>query len=437
MQISVEKPSVLGRRLTVTIPAADVDPKVEKHIVKSAKTLRLDGFRPGKVPLPVVKKRFGPAFRQEVLGEIIQKNLFEALEKESLTPVGLPEVDFITNEAGKDLVFNADFEVYPDLKIKDLDQIEVEKLTATVKKSDVDKMVAQLQEQRTTWNPVERSAQDKDRVKIDFVGRIDDKEFDGGAARDHLIVLGSGSMIPGFESGIEGMKLGEEKVIKVTFPEDYHGKDVAGKEATFTITLHEVNEPELPELNDEFAKNFGSDDVASLQQEIKDNMERELKAAMRGLTKEQVIDGLIKVNDTEVPKAAIAQEAKHLSEQFAERMKQSGMAGGKKQFQLPAEMFHDEAEKRVKIGVILSQFIDEQNIEPNDEKIDDMLAEMTAVYEDSDEVIKQFKQDQKQMAQIKQAVVEQLAIDKILAMAKVTEIASDFSAIIEKARQGQ
>ena len=305
MQVSVEASTSLERRVTVTVPAEKIDSAVDKKVQETAKTIRLDGFRKGKVPTKVVKKRYGASIRQEVLGDVIQSSYFEALQEAKINPAGMPEIEPKEDAGEGDFSYVAVVEVYPEIDLADASGLNIERQAGTITDTDVDNMIEMLRKQQSEWNEVARAAADGDQVNIDFKGFVDGEAFDGGEAAGHDLVIGSGSMIPGFEDGITGMSAGEEKDISVTFPEDYQAEHLAGKEATFKITAHKVSESILPELNEEFYAKFSpkgktEDDFKS---EIRTNMEREMTQALKGKLKNAVLDAYVELNEFDVPKA--------------------------------------------------------------------------------------------------------------------------------------
>jgi len=312
MQVSLETTSGLERRLTIGVPAEQVESEVEKRLKEAARNVRINGFRKGKVPLSEVKRRFGAGVRQEVVGEVISRSFYEAVQKENVKPAGQPSIEPKQLAAGKDLEYVATFEVYPTVSLSDLTAYELTRVTAEVTDADVDNMIEVLRKHQATWTEVERAAAEEDKVNIDFVGTKDGVEFAGGKAEGQDLVLGSKSMIPGFEEGIVGMKAGEEKVVKVTFPEDYQSEELKGADAEFTIKVNSVSESVLPELDKAFFQKFGVEKGGEKQfrKEVKANMERELKNAIKAKIKGQVMDALIASHTTEVPKALVANEIK-------------------------------------------------------------------------------------------------------------------------------
>jgi len=429
MQVSVETTQGLERRITITIPAEKIDNEVNNQVRQRARTVRMDGFRPGKVPVSLVEKRFGPAIRQDVVMEQMQRHYVEAIMQEKINPAGSPRFEPKVDESGKDVEFVAVTEVYPEVELKDLDKVEVEKPVAEVTDADVDNMMETLRKQHAGWKEVKRGAKDGDRVTMDFVGRIDGEEFEGGKAEDFALEMGQGRMIPGFEDGVQKAKAGTDKTIKVTFPEDYHAENLKGKEAEFDLVIKKVEEPELPELNDEFASNFGIADggLDALKDEVRKNMERELKNAVKNKVKQQVIQGLLKANDdVEIPNSLKEQEIQNLRQQAMQRF------GGNQQNmpELPAELFDEQAAERVKVGLLLGEVIRSNELKADDARVQELIESTASAYESPEEVIEYYKQNEEMMQQIRNVALEDQAIELVLEKAKVADKQQSFDDIM-------
>ena len=369
MQVSVETTQGLERRLTITVPADSVDSAVKARLQQLSKTQRINGFRPGKVPVSVIQKRFGAAVRQEVAGDVMQQNFYQAIVQEKINPAGMPSFELVKDENGQDLEFVAAFEVYPEVEVQGVADIEIEKPVVEISDADLDNMMETLQKQHATWKEVKRKAKKDDRVVIDFVGKIDGEEFEGGKAEDFTLELGQGRMIPGFEEPLVGAKKDEEVTVEVTFPEDYHAENLKGKAAVFDVTVKKVEGKQLPDVDDEFAKLFGVEEggVDALKAEVRKNMERELTQTLKTTVKEDVISKLIEKNEFDVPKALIDQEVNALREQAKQRFSQQ--AGGQNMPELPAELFTDNATRRVRIGLLLGEIIKQNELKADDEKV--------------------------------------------------------------------
>ena len=432
MQVSVETTQGLERRVTITVPAASVDEAVQGRLKQLAKTQRINGFRPGKVPVSVIKKRFGAAVRQEVAGDVMQRHFYEAVMQEKITPAGMPTFDLSKDEDGADLEFVATFEVYPDVKVAALDKINVEKPVVEITDKDLDNMMETLQKQHASWKEVKRKAKKDDKVTINFVGTIDGEEFEGGKAEDFPLELGKGRMIPGFEKPLVGAKKGEEVVAEVTFPEDYHAENLKGKAASFAITVTKVEGLDLPKVDEEFAKLFGVEEggVDALREEVKKNMQRELDQTLKSQVKESVIAGLLENNKLDLPSALVEQEINALREQAKQRFAQQGQ--GANMPELPADLFKDNAERRVSVGLLLGEVIKDNKLEADQEKVDALIATTASAYEDPQEVVEYYASNNELMQQMQNLALEEQAIDVILAQAKVKEVKKDFDEIMNK-----
>ncbi len=432
MQVSVETTSNIERRMTIGVPAQEIDKAVEKRLQETARTVRLNGFRPGKVPYKVVKRRFGDSVRQEVVGEVMRDSYVKALEESDVSPAGWPRFEPKTMEEGKDLEFIAIFEVLPEIELGDLSKIEVEKVVAEVNDKDIDKMIDNLRRQQATMKEVKRKSKNKDTVTIDFKGYIDGEAFEGGEAQDHRLELGSGQMIPGFEKGIVGAKAGEDVEIEVTFPEDYHSEDLKGKPAKFEISVKKVEEPQLPELNEEFFQRFGieADSEEAFREEVKKNMERELRQAMSAKVKNDVVNGLLEINDIDLPQALIDQEIDRLRNDAVQRF-----GGQMDPQQLPKEIFQDQATRRVKTGLLFQEIVKANDLKAEDEKVDEKIREIASTYEQPEEVVAHFTSDPGQRAQIESVVLEDTVVDFVLDQAKVKEKKASYDDVIKAAQQ--
>lgn len=434
MQVSVETTSNIERRMTIGVPADKVDQEVEKRLQQTARTVKMNGFRPGKVPLKVVRRRFGEGVRQEVIGEVMRDSYMEALQKEEISPAGWPRFEPKVMEPGKDLEFIAVFEVMPEPKLGDLAELAIEKPVAEIQTKDVDAMIDNLRRQQAENKEVKRKSKKKDIMTIDFVGKIDGEAFEGGTAQDHRLTLGSGQMIPGFEEGLIGAKTGEEVTLEVTFPEDYQNKELAGKAATFDVTVKKVEEPKLPELNKEFFEKFGIsvESEEEFRAEVERNMQRELKNAVNNKLKNRIVDELLKTSELAVPKALTEQEIKRLKEdavrQFGGQMDAS---------QLPNEIFQDQAERRVKTGLIFQELIRQNDLKAEDAKVDEKIQEIASTYQEPEEVVEFYKNDPQQKAQLESLVLEDAVVDFVLSKAKVKEKKVSYEEAVKPAQPGQ
>ncbi len=420
MQVSVETTSGLERRVTVGVPAEKVDAAVEGKLQEAQKTIRLDGFRPGKVPMREVKRRFGGAVRNEVLADVMREAFIEAVEQEKLQPAGMPGFEATTNETGKDLEFVATFDVYPEVELAAFDTIEVTKPKSDVTDADVDTMIETLRQQRAEFADVDRASETGDRVNIDFKGLKDGEAFEGGTAEGQNLELGSGQMIPGFEDGIVGMKAGDEKEIDVTFPEDYQSEDLKGQSVVFQIKVNKVEGKALPEVDAEFMKGFGVDDgdETKFKAEVRKNMERELKNAITSKVKEQAMDGLVNLHEFDLPGALVTQEIQRMRQQMMQQF------GGGQQFDpsiLPDDLFKEQAERSVRLGLVVRSIIDKNEIKADADKVKARVEEIAEQYEKPEEVVSWVYSNPQQLQQIEGAVLEEQVVDLVLEGAKVEE----------------
>lgn len=432
MQVSVEAKEGLERRLTITVPADTIDSAVKSRLQQLAKTQRINGFRPGKVPVSVIKKRFGTAVRQEIAGEVMQRNFYQAVMQEKLNPAGMPAFEMKSDKDGEDLEFVASFEVYPEFEVKDLDAIKVDKTVVEIKDEDVDAMMETLRKQHGKWVESDSAATADSRVVVDFVGTIDGEEFEGGKSEDFVLEMGKSRMIPGFEDPIVGKKAGDEVVAEVTFPEEYHAENLKGKDAKFAITVKKVEVQELPEINEDFAKLFGVEDgsVEALRAEVTRNMQRELDQTLRAELKEQVIAGLVENNPVDLPEALVKQEIEALKKQAQQRF--AGNGNMQNMPELPDDLFADNAKKRVSVGLILGEVIKSKELQVDQDKVDALIETNASAYEDPEEVISYYKSNQELMQQMQNLALEDQAIDIILAEANVTEVAKKFDEVMNK-----
>ncbi|OBT16024.1 trigger factor [Vibrio sp. UCD-FRSSP16_10] len=430
MQATVETLEGLERRLTITVPAANIEDAVTAELRNIAKNRRFDGFRKGKVPMKMVAKMYGQAVRNDVMGEVMQRHYIESIVKEKINPAGAPTFAPVETAEGQDVVFTATLEVFPEIELKGLENIAVEKPVVDVKEADVENMLETLRKQQATWTEVDSAVEEGMRATIDFTGSIDGEEFEGGKAENFPLEMGQGRMIPGFEDGIAGKVVGTEFEIDVAFPEDYHAENLKGKDAKFTIKVNKVEARELPELTDEFVAKFGvvEGGVDALKTEVRKNMERELKQAVKTRIKDQAIDGLAKENDITVPAALIEQEIGVLRQQAAQRFGGNTDAAD----QLPRELFEEQARKRVVVGLLLGEVIKAEELKADDEKVKALITEMATAYEDPSEVIAYYESNEEMMNNMRNVALEEQAIDAIIAKAQVTDKEESFDAIMNQ-----
>ena len=431
MQVSVEATTSIERRLTVTVPAEQVDSAVDKKVNETAKTIRIDGFRPGKVPTKVVKKRYGASIRQDVLGDVIQSSYFEALQQEKLKPAGMPNIEPKQDTGEGEFIYTAVVEVYPEIVLVDASGVTVERMISSIEDTDVDTMIDLLLSQQTQWTEVLRAAADTDQINIDFEGYLDGEAFDGGAAQGHDLVLGSNSMIPGFEDGILGMETGQDKDITVTFPEDYNAAELAGKDAVFTIKVNTVSEATKPELNEEFFARFNpkEEGEAGFRVEIRSNMSREMNQALKAKLKNNLLNAYLALNTFDVPKALVSEELGRLKQQALQQF-----GGGNENLDasiLPDEMFQDQADKRVKIGLLAAEIIQQNDFKADEDKVQSLVQEMAQGYQDPQEFIDYYMNNAEQRGQLDGVILEDQVVEHLLVAASVTDVVVDYKTAVE------
>lgn len=429
---SVESVSALGRRLDASIPQQSISPKASAKLKKIGRTAKIAGFRPGKVPARILEQHYGDQARREALGEALQESFGEAVQEQKLRVAGYPEFEIKTdNLKAEQIEYSATFEVYPEVALGDLSAQETERSVAELTDEDLEKTILTLRKQRASYEQVERAAQDEDQVVIDFVGKLDGEVFQGGEATDYPFTLGQGRMLADFENAVRGMTTGEEKSFDMTFPEDYHGKDVAGKQVTFSITLKKVEAPKLPEIDEEFAKAIGvaDGDPTKLEAEIRDNLEREMKYRVLQLNKQAAMDALLNVAEFEVPKSLVDYEVQEMSQRAMRDMQSRGM---KQQMTLPPELFKEPAEKRVKLGLLFADIVEKNELGAKKEQIEAMIAERAMSYEDPEEVKGWIYGDPNRLQEIESLVIEENVAEWVFAQAKVTEKHVAFSELMEK-----
>ena len=437
MATAVENLGKLERRLTLSFPLSDVRTEVEKRLKKQAKTARAPGFRPGKVPLKMVAAQYGYQIESDVLNDRVGQAFNDAANEAQLRVAGMPKIEPKQDAPEGMLAFDATFEVYPEVALPDLAGVEIETVTATVSDAEIDKTIDILRKQRVHFHTKGESgehgdggeavAASGDRVTVDFVGVIDDVEFDGGKAEDYAFVLGEGRMLPEFEAATVGLKVGESKTFPLAFPEDYHGKDVAGKTAEFTITLKKLEWAHLPEIDGEFAKSLGIEDgsVEKMREDIKVNLEREVNARIKARNKEAVMDALVKHTDMDVPQVMVAQDSERLAEQTRQDMAGRGM--DVKSLPFPADLFATKAERRVRLGLILSQLVGDNGLQATQDQVKAQIEDFAQSYEDPKEVLKYYYSDRRRLSEVEALVLEENVVNYVLGKAKVgsKEIAFD------------
>ena len=443
----VENLGKLERRVTISLPKDTVQKEIDSRIRQLAKNVRMPGFRPGKVPLKMVTQQYAGQVEAEVLSDKVGKQFFDISRTENLRVAGQPAFSPKEGAADDTYAFDATFEVYPEVKIGDLASAEVERSVTQISEAEVDRTLEILRKQRVHYHArgeagehgdggADVSAKSGDRVTVDFVGKLDGVAFEGGTAEDFAFVLGEGRMLPEFEQAATGLSVGQQKEFDLKFPDDYHGKDVAGKTAQFTITMKQIEWPHMPEVDAEFAKSLGiaDGDLTKMRAEIKENLEREAKRRAQALVKNQVMDALLKVSELDVPNALIEQDQQRLVEMARQDLAQRGVPNAA-DAPIPAEMFKEQAERRVKLGLVLAELVKENGLEAKPEQIRAEVEEFAKSYEDPKEVIRWYYSNKQRLAEMEAYVVESNVVEFVLGKAKVTDKEVSFEALASASAQ--
>ena len=432
MSVTVETLENLERKVVLSLPWSEINAETDKKLKQTQRRAKIDGFRPGKAPLKMIAQMYGASAQNDVINELVQRRFYDVAVAQELKVAGFPRFEGVEEQDDKEsFKVAAIFEVFPEVVIGDLSAQEVEKVTASVGDAEVDQTVEILRKQRTRFNHVEREARNGDRVIIDFEGKIDGEPFAGGASKNYAFVLGASQMLPEFEAGVVGMKAGESKDVTVNFPEDYHGKDVAGKTAVFTITLNNVSEATLPEVDADFAKALGiaDGDVAKMREEVQKNVSREVERRVNEQTKESVMNALLKAVELKAPVALVNEEAARLANEMKQNFVNQGMADAAN-LDLPLDMFKEQAERRVSLGLIVAKLVDENKLEPTEEQIKAVVANFAESYEDPQEVIDWYYADPSRLQAPTSLAVESNVVDFVLGKAKVNEKALSFDEVM-------
>jgi len=430
MQVSVEELDGLERRMTVAVPPEKIDPEIQTRLADLAKKIRFDGFRPGKVPFKVVKRLYGPRVRQEVMGEVLESSYQEALSQVALRPVGKPAIEPVNMKEGENFEYSATFEILPTFELQGVDGLKAELPVAEVTETDLDHMIETLRKQRTVWHDVERAAREGDRVTLDFEGKLDGQDFPHNKADHVTVVPGSGAMIPGFEGQLLGLQAGAETEFDVSFPEDYHAAELAGKTARFTVKVHSVAEPELPPVDEAFAAAFGVQEggVHNLRKAIRDNMERELRNAIQAQLKHQLLQGLLDANDILVPRAMVEREVERLTEQSNIP---AGDQGGEAAVRIKTMVLEPAARRSVALGLIISKLVQTYGIQLDNNRVRNHLEVMVAAYENPEQVVDWYKSHPEAQERINALVLEDQVMEWLLERAEVTEKPGTFDAVVK------
>ncbi|WP_287371668.1 trigger factor [Oceanithermus sp.] len=424
MDVTVEQTGALERRMTVEVPAERIEQAVEERLKGLARRVRVPGFRPGKVPFRIVRQRYGAQVRDEVLGEVMEETLREALAREGLRPAGGPRIEDARAEPGEPLRYTAVFEVYPEIELKEISRLRVRRPVAEVTEADVDAMIERLREQRATWERVERPAREGDRVILDYEAEAaDGGEIPGGnRAEGQEEVLGSGRLLDEIDQALRGAAAGETREVKVRFPEDHRNEALRGREVTFRVTVREVAEKRLPEVNEAFARAFGIEEggVEALRREVRANMERELHEALRRRTRRRVMDALLEANPVELPAGLVAQEVAYLREDLERRLASLGQLQGSLK-ELPDEHFEPEARRRVALGLILAELVRSQGLKADPDKVRAAVERIASAYEKPEEVVQWYYANRPLLEGVESSVLEDEAVDWVLAHAQVED----------------
>jgi trigger factor len=423
MQANLENLGTLERRLSVAVPMVEIDREIDTRLKRLTRTVKMHGFRPGKVPLKVVAQQYGPQVRQEVLGETLQRSFGEAVREQNLKVAGYPQFEPKPLQEGANAFeYSATFEVYPEVRVGDISSSSLKREQLGVTDADVDRTLEVMRKQRAKYEPVERGAENGDRVSMSYTGTIDGTEFPGGKAENQSVVLGEGRLLPDFESQLKDAKAGDTRSFELRFPDDYHGKDVAGKTAKFEVSVSEVAEPKLPEIDADFAKSLGvaDGDTAKMRDEIRANLEREVKSRLKSRLKEQVMQALLDATQVEVPKALVEGEIERLRNFAREDLAARGIPV-KEDTPLPADMFEKQAQRRVNLGLILAELVRTHQLQAKPEQVRAAVEEQAQSYENPQEVVRWYYQTPERLREIESMVLEDNVVDWALRTAKVED----------------
>jgi trigger factor len=432
MQVSVESTGALDRRMTVQFPPDRVDSEVEKRLRALTRRVRIDGFRPGKVPLKIVQQRYGGGVYQEVLGEVLQESYREAIEQQGLVPAGGPSIEPKMMEPGKPIEYVASFQVFPEVAVADLSDVAIERPVAEIDAADVEKVIESLRRQHQSWNEVQRPVAEGDRVTLDFTGTLNGEPFDGGQAEGFAVEVGAGRLLKDFEAQLVGLEPGTEKTIDVPFPEDYPAENLRGQTVQFALKVHKVEEPRLPEVDADFARLFGipDGDVDKLRAEVRANMTRELGQNIKARVKKQVMDALVERHDFELPASLVRGEVDRLRAETEERF-----GGASKTQPFPDSLFEEEAKRRVRLGLVVRAILTAERIELDRTRLDAELDTLAQTYEQPDEVKRHYRSHPQTMAGLESLVLEDQVVDWVLAKAQVTDKPSSFDALMNSRKE--
>jgi len=435
MQANLETLSALERKLSVALPTADIDSEVANRLQRLSRTVKMHGFRPGKVPLKVVVQHYGPQVRQEVLGDVMQKSFGEAVRQQNLKVAGYPRFELKPPAEGAgEFQYSATFEVYPEVVVGDISNTAIERPLLEVGEAEVDKTVEIMRKQRARYEPVERAAENGDRVTIDFRGTLAGEEFQGSSAKDQPVLLGGGRLLPDFEANLVGMNAGESKSFDVHFPDDYHGREVAGKTARFEISAKQVAGPVLPEVDASFAKSLGVEDgdIARMRAEVRANLEREIKAKLKSRVREQVIQALLEATRVEAPRSLVQMETQRMTAGARQELAARGIQAATEHTPMPTDLFEKQAERRVSTGLILGELMKTHSLYPRPEQVRALVEEQAQSYERPQEVVKWFYAEPERLRDIEAVVAEENVVAWALGVAKVADKPIEFDELMGK-----
>ncbi len=434
MQVSIESTSGLKRKMTVELPAEQVKPEVEKRLREVARNVRMDGFRPGKVPLHVVRQRYGREVQRDVLSDLIQKTYPLALKEQQISPASDPSIELLDRPDEQGVAYSATFEVLPEVKVGELSGVVIQRPAVTISEADIDRMIERLRQQRANWNESEEEAHDGDRLTFSFSGTVEGESFEGGSAENVTLVLGSEGVIDGFGAGLAGVRVGEDRSLEITLPQEFRNATVAGKNAHFEISVSKVEKPDLPEMDDAFCREFGVDEggIEALRGDVRSNMERELRERINSMVKQQVMDALLAATELELPSAMVEEECKTLRQRAYEELNlpKDGSVD------IPLVAFDERARRRVALGLIIAQLVEEWDVKLDAARLEQRLQEMSESFENPIEMINFYRANREYMSVVEGAVLEDQVIEQVLAQqVQIVEEPSDFYSIMSGVQQ--
>ena len=433
MNVSIETMTGLERRLTIAVASEDFETQITQRLQEARGRANIPGFRAGKVPLKEVRRRYGSAVRAEVASELMQNSFVQAVQQEQMNPAGSPKLDVVKMDPGIDFEFTATFDVYPTVDLADFSKINIKRPSAEIVEEDIETMISKLQEQHTSFEVAERAAASGDQLKIDFSGSLDGERVESACGEDFTFKVGEGQMIEDFDQAVLGMAAGEEKSFDATFPEDYRAEELQNKTLQFAVTVHEVSEAVAPELNDEFFEKFGVTEggESSFREEVKKNMGRELDAAIKNQIKQQVMDNLSKVHDFLLPHDVVQREIGALKNQMLSQFQMP--QGQAPQLDLPDALFQDQAEQRVKVGLVVNEIIVKHEMQADTALVDEQLKTIAEPYDEPDQVIEWYRSNPEQMQNVEMGVLEDQVVNLILGQSAIEEVVASYADVLSGA----